>query len=129
MEQKISFLTAFNNQIDNFLDDLMLVCPEEKEFGMLKNGIAVVRKTNPRLILNQFNEMITPYKEQILLRNEDFFMIKDFQEDFTTVSSDYISKVTNKLKKLWKSDITETDKQKIWEYFSSLITLSEFASK
>ena len=100
MEQNVSFLTAFNNQIDNFLDDLRIVCPNEKEFGMLKNGISIVKKTNPRIILNQFNEIIIPYKEQLLLRNDSFFIVRDFQDDFTTVSSDYISKVTNKLKEL-----------------------------
>ena len=129
MENKPSFLSAFNNQIDNFLDDLMIVCPNEKEFSMLKNGIGLVRKTNPRLILNQFVEMIFPYKDQILLRNESFFMMKDYQDDFTNVSSDYISKVTNNLKRIWQGDITDDEREKIWEYFNSLITLAELASK
>ena len=129
MEQNVSFLTAFNNQIDNFLDDLRIVCPNEKEFGMLKNGISIVKKTNPRIILNQFNEIIIPYKEQLLLRNDSFFIVRDFQDDFTTVSSDYISKVTNKLKELWKSGLTDDDKLKVWDYFQSLISLAELASK
>ena len=129
MEKSVSFLTAFNNQIDNFLDDLITVCPEEKEFKMLKNGISLVRKSNPRIILAQFVEMIFPYKEQILLRNEEFFIVKDFHEDFTNVSSDYISMITNKLKKIWESGITNSDKEKIWEYFQSLITLAELAQK
>jgi hypothetical protein len=129
MEQNVSFLTAFNNQIDNFLDDLMIVCPNEKEFSMLKNGIALVKKTNPRIILNQFNEMILPYKEQLLLRNESFFIVKDFNDDFTSVSSDYISKVTNKLKSLWEKGLSNDDKRKIWDYFHSLISLAELASK
>lgn len=129
MEKSVSFLTAFNNQIDNFLDDLITVCPEEKEFKMLKNGISLVRKSNPRIILVQFVEMIFPYKEQILLRNEEFFIVKDFHEDFTNVSSDYISMITNKLKKIWESGITNSDKEKIWEYFQSLITLAELAQK
>ena len=129
MEKSVSFLTAFNNQIDNFLDDLITVCPEEKEFKMLKNGISLVRKSNPRIILAQFVEMIFPYKEQILLRNEEFFIVKDFQEDFSNVSSDYISMITNKLKKIWESGITDSDKEKIWEYFHSLITLAELAQK
>ena len=129
MEKNISFLTAFNNQIDNFLEDLITVCPEEKEFKMLKNGISLVKKTNPRIILSQFIEMIFPYKEQILLRNEDFFIGKDYQEDFTNVSSDYISTITGKLKNIWASGISESDKVKIWEYFHSLITLAELAQK
>ena len=129
MEQNVSFLTAFNNQIDNFLDDLRIVCPNEKEFGMLKNGISIVKKTNPRIILNQLNEIIIPYKEQLLLRNDSFFIVRDFQDDFTTVSSDYISKVTNKLKELWKSGLTDDDKLKVWDYFQSLISLAELASK
>jgi len=129
MEKNVSFLTAFNNQIDNFLDDLMVVCPNEKEFGMLKNGISIVKKTNPRIILNQFSEIIIPYKEQLLLRNDSFFIVRNFQDDFATVSSDYISKVTNKLKSLWESDLTDDDKGKIWDYFQSLISLAELASK
>ena len=129
MEKNISFLTAFNNQIDNFLDDLITVCPEEKEFKMLKNGISLVKKTNPRIILTQFIEMIFPYKEQILLRNEEFFIVKDFQEDFSNVSSDYISMITRKLKNIWESGVSESDKVKIWEYFHSLITLAELAQK
>ena len=123
MEKNVSFLTAFNNQIDNFLDDLMVVCPNEKEFGMLKNGISIVKKTNPRIILNQFSEIIIPYKEQLLLRNDSFFIVRNFQDDFATVSSDYISKVTNKLKSLWESDLTDDDKGKIWDYFQSNLKL------
>lgn len=129
MEQNVSFLTAFNNQIDNFLSDLIYVFPKEKEFSMLKNGISLVKKTNPRIILNQFNEIIIPYKEQLLLRNDSFFIVKDFQEDFASVSSDYISKVTNKLKALWETGLTDDDKKKIWDYFQSLISLAELASK
>jgi hypothetical protein len=129
MEKNVSFLTAFNNQMDNFLDDLIIVCPNETEFSMLKNAIMLVKKTNPRIIINQFNEMIIPYKEQLLLRNESFFIVKDFHDDFTSVSSDYISKVTNKLKSIWESGLTNDDKVKIWDYFQSLISLAELANK
>ena len=75
------------------------------------------------------NEIIIPYKEQLLLRNDSFFIVRDFQDDFTTVSSDYISKVTNKLKVLWENGLTDDDKGKIWDYFQSLISLAELASK
>ena len=127
-ENKISFLTAFNNQLENMLDDLVNVFPEELEFSWLKDGIALVRKTNPRIVLNEFSKMVIPYKESILNRDENFFLEKDYHDDFKTVNSDYVSKLTFKIKGLW-GKMNENNRVKLWEYFESLITLGELASK
>jgi len=124
---RVSFLTAFNNQIDNFLNDLVNAFPKESEFAMLRDGILMVKKTNPRIIHNQFYDMIIPYKTQILSRDNDFFLIKDYKDDFNNVSVEYVSKITKKLKSLWCNSMTDDEKDKVWQYFESLITLGELA--
>jgi len=129
VDSGMSFLTAFNNQIDNMLGDLIMVFPDEKEFGWVRDGIAMVRKTNPRLILIEFGKIILPYKQQIIDREETFFIGKDYNDDFDSVSSEYVNKMTLKIKGLWAQEMSVVNQEKLWEYFQSLVTLAELANK
>ena len=59
--------------------------------------------------------------------HNDFFLIKDYKDDFNNVSVEYVSKITKKLKSLWCNSMTDDEKDKVWQYFESLITLGELA--
>ena len=78
-------------------------------------------KMNPREIMNQFRDYVTPFRQQILSRDESFFLQTDFSDK--VVDSNSISEML-RIKHIWNSDrLTNTDKECIWNYFKVFIYL------
>ena len=61
----MSILSAFNNVIINFIEDCILVFPEENDFKIYKKGLQVYQKYNPKKILTIFNEYMGLYRDKI----------------------------------------------------------------
>ena len=45
-----TILTAFNTQLATFIDELILLCPEDNDFKVFKNAFLLLKRTNPRQI-------------------------------------------------------------------------------
>jgi len=122
----MSHLNAFLNQLEGFVNEILVVFPNDTDFKVLSNSIGLLRKTNPRSILTLFFTSILPYKKYIMSKDENFFLIHEFIEDDTTVDIEKndIIDMTNKLRVLW-SNLTDVNKEMIWKYFQVLILLGE----
>jgi len=122
----MSHLNAFLNQLEGFVNEMLVVFPNDTDFKVLSNSIGLLRKTNPRSILTLFFTSILPYKKYIMSKDENFFLIHEFIEDDTTVDIEKndIIDMTNKLRVLW-SNLTDVNKEMIWKYFQVLILLGE----
>ena len=77
---KILQIKNFNGILDNFFDFL------EESFSNFKSDMILarstaefVRKSNPRLVVEQFMEHIGPYRKQIIECDEDFFLNLDIK--------------------------------------------------
>lgn len=121
MENK-SMLTAFNNIIISFLEDLIETYPEENDFKVFKNGILTLKKYNPRKVLNYFKLYTEQYKEQIVTKDINFFINTDSNK-LTNTQDNYIIQIIDKLKNFW-IEMSENNKEKIWEYLNTLIKIS-----
>ena len=121
MENK-SMLTAFNNIIISFLEDLIETYPEENDFKVFKNGILTLKKYNPRKVLNYFKLYTEQYKEQIVTKDINFFINTDSNK-LTNTQDNYIIQIIDKLKNYW-IEMSENNKEKIWEYLNTLIKIS-----
>jgi hypothetical protein len=116
-----SNLSKFNNQINNFLKEMSALFPEDKKLCALCQIVDIMSKMNPREIMNQFRDYVTPFREQILSRDESFFLQTDFTDK--VVDSNSISEML-RIKHIWNSDrLTNTDKECIWNYFKVFIHL------
>jgi len=122
----MSHLNAFLNQLEGFVNEILVVFPNDTDFKVLSNSIGLLRKTNPRSILTLFFTSILPYKKYIMSKDEKFFLIHEFIKDDTTVGIEKndIIDMTNKLRVLW-SNLTDVNKEMIWKYFQVLILLGE----
>ena len=116
-----SFLTAFNNLVIRFNDELISIFPEETEFKKIKTAIELVKQTNPRLLMTVFVTSIAPWVEHIKNRNEDFFMNKDYTEEVE--GDDNFLRLITRLKQYWPN-LGDNNKNAIWKYLDTLIVLS-----
>lgn len=114
-------LSKFNEQILNFLQEMSSLFPEDKKLSTFYHTVDMMKKMNPREIMNQFRDYVTPFRQQILSRDESFFLQSDFSDKVTDNNS--ISEML-RVKHIWNSGrLTAKDKECIWNYFKVFIYL------
>ena len=125
-----TLLTAFNTQLSTFIDELILLCPEDNDFKVFKNAFLLLKRSNPRQISVFFTRYICNFKKKILERDETFFLDNDYETVTKDIEStqENILMTINKLKNYWK-DLSETNKDNIWKYLSNLIKLNDLLQK
>ena len=65
-----------------FVDDVQSIFPENNDIKKAKNGIEMLRKANPRMIIMIWREHIAdPYRDQIEAGDISFFIDKDYSKD------------------------------------------------
>ena len=123
----MSILGAFNNVLTDFIDDCILVFPEDKDFKVYKKGVNLLVKVNPKKVLTVFAEYTSIYREKILVKDEDFFLKTDYT-DIVSSNSKYsesdIFNIINKIKGYWV-ELDDNNKTKIWDYMILLINISD----
>lgn len=119
----MSILSGFNNVIINFIDDCILVFPEEDDFKVFKRGLNVLIKFNPKKIVTIFKQYLVLYRTKILEKNEDFFLENDYKE-VQKYNDKEIFDIINKIKKYWTT-LDNNNKNKIWDYLVLLINISD----
>jgi hypothetical protein len=114
-------LSKFNEQILNFLQEMSALFPEDKKLSTFYHTVEMMKTMNPREIMNQFRDYVTPFRQQILSRDESFFLQTDFTDKVTDNNS--ISEML-RVKHIWNSGrLTAKDKECVWNYFKVFIYL------
>ncbi|NBO98872.1 MAG: hypothetical protein EBU90_01920 [Proteobacteria bacterium] len=119
---KIVQIKIFNDILDQLFDFL------EDNFQMFKSDIILsrstiqfMRKSNPRLVVEQFMNSAVQYKREIFDCNEDFFLNI---ENFGLSGENAV--FGKKLRSIWRSsEITNEQKAYIWLYFQKLYRAGE----
>ena len=121
---KTKLLIAFNNHFFEFIDDILRVFPNDYELKTAKSILLKLRKSNPKLILNIFIEYVLEnFKEEIMDGNIDYFIDKNYKEEFEYIDNVVIEKF-NTLKEPIRK-MNNEDKNKVIKYMQNLIKLSE----
>jgi hypothetical protein len=123
---KIVQIKIFNDILDQFFDYLEINFPDFRSDLILTRSTAeFIRRSNPRLVVEQFMSTVIPYQKEIFECNEKFFL--NFEKNLS--SSDLTSEnilVGLKIKTMWlSSDTSETKKAYIWLYFQKLLKAGE----
>jgi hypothetical protein len=108
-------VSAFNDMMQQFLDELVLTFPEEKSFVKYQATFSMIRKTRPRMVLENYMKSIGPVATQLMEKNETYF--KENVDDIP------ILKEMN-LMKIWTDDLSTTTKEAIWKYLQTLYILA-----
>jgi len=124
-------LKAFNNQLTEFLDDLLVILPGEKDLLVLSTFMKTVIMGKPRKIIEVWYKYITlKYRDEILNGQIEYFLNKDYSEDLQDTSSnealDAIDKLRNQIKLTFDNEI---NRDKTIKYMQNLIKLTNLYYK
>jgi len=122
-----SYLSAFNNLILKFNDDLIVVFPEENDFKVYRRGLEFLIGSNAKKVCNLFKIYTFNYRQKIVDRDESFFLKDASYSDVVNTKDEGIVLIINKLKNYW-GDLSVENKTKIWEYMNTLITLGDLVN-
>ena len=119
---KIVQIKIFNDILDQFLDYLDDNFKFFKsDLILIRNTMEFIRRSNPRLVVEQYMSYVGPYKKYIFNCEEDFFINFDTNLKQIGLTSDNII-FGSKIRNIWLSDsITKTQKAYIWLYFQKLL--------
>lgn len=101
---------AFIQVLDQFLDELTQTFPEQAKLKKYKATFDLLRKANPRKIMESFIESAKPYADKIMAMDETFFLEGDigFLNDLD-------------IKKWWTPQLSASTKQSIWQFLQYLL--------
>jgi hypothetical protein len=108
-------ISAFNEMMDQFMVELKQTFPEEKALGKYYTGFDLLRKSNPRKVVVEFMNEITPFASQIMGKDEQFFLNN-------TVNLPAVLDEMN-IRSHWMGDISQATKDAIWQYLQTLYML------
>lgn len=118
----MDYLNKFNITFNEFIDDISNLFPEDNELILYKTALKTAISLDKKLAYNTFNAKVTEkYSEQILARDETFFLEHDYS--IIQVKKEY-SSIIDKIKGYWSS-MNEDNKNIVWKYFKVLILLSK----
>ena len=124
---KSDILSTFNNHIQDFFQDVIVIYPEDNDIKVASSSLGVMRKANPKLVVEMWKEyMLDRYKKEINEGNIDFFINKNYTDDLktTTNSSIILEKIDTlrePMKKMGPKNLEKTIK-----YVQNLTKLCEF---
>jgi len=122
-----SYLSAFNNLILKFNDDLIVVFPEENDFKVYRRGIEFLISSNAKKACNLFKIYTFNYRQKIIDRDVSFFLKDASYSDVVNTKDEGIVLIINKLKNYW-GDLSVENQKKIWDYMNTLITLGDLVN-
>lgn len=115
---KKMFIDAFFSQFNSFLEELKEMYPEDQDFPVFISTLALVKSTNPMLVVNFVkSEIVVPFGEKITVRDETFFM----EQDFTT-RNDVDLNIVQKIKQYIKG-MSPQSKEVVWKYIELITKL------
>lgn len=119
----MSMLTAFNNQLVQFFEELSVTFPEEKNIRMGLEAINGAKKINPRLILDLFYQHVyVPLAEP--LSNRDIVLVQAIAREKIANQFNEIMPALVIFDRLWET-MTTSNQEVIWKYMKVLCILCE----
>ena len=101
-------VSAFNDMMAQFLNELKTTFPEEKAIKKYNVAFDLMRQSNPKKCVEVFMETVGPYADRISRKDE-------------TLISEKIKLIEDlNLDKYWTPDLADATKGAIWNYLQTL---------
>jgi hypothetical protein len=108
---KDSTLGTFIMMMEQFISEMISSFPKESKLKVYSNSFDLMKKTNPRKILQLFMDSVAPYTQSIIYRDESVML-----DDTIPLNREL------NLKNIWQSpDITDSTKEAIWSHMNTLL--------
>jgi hypothetical protein len=118
------YLQAFNKQLSEFLDDVERVFPNDVDIRAGKNSLLLLKKANPKKIIEVWKAYVTdPYFTKIENNEIEFFINKDYNSDIGLDSKSEVISAIDRLREPIRR-MEENDKQVVMKYLLNLCKLT-----
>ena len=124
-------VTNFINQLTGFIDDLLIIIPNNEGILSAKKYVSTLSTVNPKLLLTLWYDSVTSkYAKQIKDGDLDFALNKDYTQDVVqktandTESSRSILVLIENLKKVTKT-LDDDQKKTIVKYLQNITQLTQ----
>ena len=118
----MSIKQIFLQQLDNFINELCIIFPKNGHILLFREKYNLIRGTNSNLIIEYFVKYILPHKTVIMNEDSSFFLDGGGQEELKDNSG---LKFRDNITNLWKTEMSDQNKEIIWKYFKIFILLCE----
>ena len=128
----MSVLKAFNNHFMEFLEDVMLVLPGNKNIKTAKFYVTNINRLNPTLVVKAwYLYCVVPYSDQIENGDFSFFINKDYKSDVGQSAEYNSTQVLEAIEEIRKaaSNLSDENQQKIIKYVQNLSKLAIMYNK
>ena len=117
----MSALSAFNNRLVEFFDDMSDTYPEEKDIKGAAEALKALKKINPKMILDLFKDYVYDDLNEPIQREDEEYVLnyakKKISNNFNEMSPALII-----FDKHWAT-MTEQNQKAIWYYLKVLCIL------
>ena len=111
---KTEILSGFNNILNELLESLIEILPDNKELKTSLASLVTIRKANPKIIIMSWKHyVLDKYEENIMSGNLEYFLEKDYSDDVKDTGDaanilDKIIVIKNTMKGLDKVNLDKT---------------------
>lgn len=123
MASRTVLMNAMFDQFISFVSELSDMYPTDSDFPMFLTTLRMMKMTNPSLVAKYVYDNTSQFEEQILSKNEQFFLEYSFSE----YSNDVDLNIFAKLKK-YISNMNDSSKESVWKYIQNIFRLSKALS-
>lgn len=125
---KDDIIGLFNTKLKEFVDDLLLLYPEDGNLHAAKKAILLLKTIDGRKTLQLFKVHIYDrYRKQLYAKDETFFMTKDYDEEtrlLENVAENITQQLVENIKQYW-TQMSDKNKDTVWKYWLILLKLCE----
>jgi hypothetical protein len=119
-------LKAFNKHFLEFIDDLITICPEQKEIANSKEYLLTMKTANPTVLIKiWYTYIYGPYQEKIDAGDMVFFLNKDYSHDLRLIpnSEQIINTIETSIREPIRS-MDSSNMEKCKKYIQLISTIS-----
>jgi hypothetical protein len=119
-------ISAFNNQLIAFVEDMVESYPEEKALKTALDALRALKKANPKLLHSGFMEYVYPDFHVPVMAEDEDTLIKKGHEALHGEHAEYAFAYVI-FDRHW-STMSEANKKAIWDWCKVLVVLAERAA-
>ena len=112
----MSLVQAFNSLLKAFVDDLLSLFPAEPGLRLFSDGFDALVTIDPSKPMTAFMDSVAPHSQKLVARDASLF-------DVLALPGGTVN-----FKALWASDISDEDRNAIWQYLHNLYTVGTLVS-
>lgn len=123
MAGRVALMNAFYEQLFTFLEELKDMYPDDGDFPLGIMTLKMMKSGNPGFTIKTFYESSKQFEDQILTKDEHFFLDHTFSEFGDSMDFNILTKL-----KQYVKSMSPVSKDNVWLYIQTLYKIAKAVS-